>query len=138
MENFGFFKIKEKSRGPSIIEKKSKFIATAIPVNTINDVETALNSIKIQMKKATHNAYAYRIVNEEGISEDWNDDGEVKGCAGKPILNILQGYNVFNTLIIVTRYYGRIHLGPAGLIKQYSNVAKDLIERVGLKELNEA
>ncbi len=137
MEGFGFFKIKEKSRGPPIIEKKSKFIATAIPVNSLNDVETAIKSLQTEFKKATHNAYAFRIVDENGITENWDDDGEVKGCAGQPIFNILQGYNVYNTLIMVTRYYGRIHLGPAGLIRQYSNAAKDLIERVGLKELNE-
>ncbi|OLS27928.1 MAG: IMPACT family member YigZ [Candidatus Heimdallarchaeota archaeon LC_2] len=137
MEGFGFYKIKEKSRGPPIIEKKSKFIATAVPVRSISEIEEAVKEIKKEMKKATHNAFAYRIVDENGISEDWDDDGEVKGCAGKPILNILQGFSVFNTLLIVTRYYGRIHLGPAGLIRQYSNTAKDLIERVGLKELNE-
>jgi putative IMPACT (imprinted ancient) family translation regulator len=137
MEGFGFFKIKEKSRGPAIIEKKSKFIATAIPVKSIKDVELALENIKKEMKKATHNAYAYRIVDENGISENWDDDGEVKGCAGQPILNILHGFSVFNTLIVVTRFYGRIHLGPSGLIRQYSNTAKDLIQRVGLIEIHE-
>lgn len=137
MDEIGFLKIKEKSRGPPIIEKKSRFIATAIPVNNLKDVETAIKSLHAEFKKATHNAYAYRIVDENGITEDWDDDGEVKGCAGQPIINILQGYNVYNTLIMVTRYYGRIHLGPAGLIRQYSNTAKDLIERVGLKQLTE-
>lgn len=82
MESFGFFKIKEKSRGPPIIEKKSKFIATAVPVRSMNEIEVALKEIKHEMKKATHNAYAYRIVDENGISENWDDDGEVKGCAG--------------------------------------------------------
>lgn len=137
MKGIGFFKIKEKSRGSPKIEKKSKFIATAIPVNTIDEVGEAINSISVEMKKATHNAYAYRIIDENGISEDWSDDGEVKGCAGLPILNILQGNNIYNTLMIVTRFYGRIHLGPAGLIRQYSKTAQDLIERVGLKELHE-
>ena len=137
MESFGFFKIKEKSRGLPIIERKSKFIATAIPVSSISEMEEALREIKKEMKKATHNAYAYRIVDEDGISENWDDDGEVKGCAGRPILNILQSFSVFNTIIIVTRFYGRIHLGPSGLIRQYSNVTKDLIQLVGLIDINQ-
>lgn len=136
MERIGFFKIKQKGRGRPSIKKKSKFIATAIPVKTENDIEIAIKSIEAEMKKATHNAYAYRIVDENGISEDWSDDGEVKGCAGQPIVNILQAFSVYNTLIIVTRYYGRIKLGPAELIRQYSNAAKDLIHGIGLIELN--
>ncbi|MHA2027946.1 MAG: YigZ family protein [Candidatus Kariarchaeaceae archaeon] len=136
MEDFGFYKIKEKARGPPFIEKKSKFIATGIPVKSIEEVDLALAEIKKEMKKATHNAYAYRIVDEAGISENWDDDNEVKGCAGQPILNILHGYSVFNTLIVVTRFYGRVHLGPSGLIRQYSNAAKDLIKRVGLIDIN--
>lgn len=137
MDSFGFFKIKEKSRGHPVIEKKSKFIVTAVPVSSINEMDEALTEIRKEMKKATHNAYAYRIVDENGITENWDDDGEVKGCAGQPILNILQGFSVYNTLIVVTRFYGRIHLGPSGLIRQYSNVTKDLIQLVGLIDINQ-
>ena len=99
------------------------------------EVEKALIEIKSEMKKATHNTYAYRLVDENGINENWDDDGEVRGCAGQPILNIIQSFSVFNTLIVVTRYYGRINLGPSGLIRQYSSAAKDLIQRVGLVDI---
>lgn len=87
-----------------------------------------------EFKKATHNAFAYRI----GYPVEWeesSDDGEVKGCAGLPIMNILRNKEITNILVIVTRFYGGIKLGPAGLIRSYSHCATDLIDKIGTCEL---
>ncbi len=86
------------------------------------------------MKKASHNAWALRCETDTGIWEESSDDGEVSGCAGKPIMNILQHMGVVNVLVVVTRYYGGINLGPAGLIRAYSSTAKELLENIGFTD----
>ena len=86
------------------------------------------------MKKATHNAWALRCETPTGIWEESSDDEEVTGCAGKPIMMILQQLQLVNVLVIVTRYYGGINLGPAGLIKDYSPTAKELLENIGFED----
>lgn len=111
--------------------KKSTFIASAYKIKAIENKTDILLQIKNEMKKASHNAWALRYVTPQGIWEDSSDDGEVSGCAGKPILFILQHLQLVNIMVVVTRYYGGINLGPAGLRKAYSNTAKNLIELIG-------
>jgi len=126
--------IAESGRGPKIKIKKSIFIATIFRVVSKNDVEDHISKIQEEFKKATHNAYAYRIGNPVSWEESF-DDGEVKGCAGKPIMNILQKQEITNTLVVVTRFYGGVKLGPGGLIRAYSKTASGLITAIGLENL---
>lgn len=126
--------IAESGRGPKRKIKKSIFIATIFRIASKNDVEENLSKIQEEFKKATHNAYAYRIGNPVTWEES-SDDGEVKGCAGKPIMNILQKQEITNTLVIVTRFYGGVKLGPGGLIRAYSKTASGLITAIGLENL---
>ena len=126
--------IAESGRGPKIKIKKSIFIATIFRVVSKNDVEDHISKIQEEFKKATHNAYAYRIGNPVSWEES-SDDGEVKGCAGKPIMNILQKQEITNTLVVVTRFYGGVKLGPGGLIRAYSKTASGLITAIGLENL---
>ena len=130
------YSITQAIRGPKIREKKSIFIATAIPVSGREAVMTALDELRQEFSKATHNAYAYRICVNQEIHADCHDDGEVPRTAGEPILNILGHYEIINILMVVTRFYGRIHLGPAGLIRQYSGAAKDLLDHIELITMN--
>ncbi len=116
-------------RGPKIKIKKSVFIATAIPITSTNDALLAIDRIKKEFSKATHNAWAWRIYPDK---YDFNDDGELKGTAGNIIYNILVRENIFNTILIVTRFYGGIHLGRGGLIRAYSGAALDLIKNCEL------
>lgn len=98
----------------------------------MQEIEERLDEIKEEFNKATHNAYAYRVIENGKVRADRDDDDEVKGTAGDPILKILGHYEMVNVLAIVTRYYGRIHLGPAGLIRQYSGAIKDLLDNIPL------
>jgi putative IMPACT (imprinted ancient) family translation regulator len=66
------------------------------------------------------------------IIADCHDDGEVHKTAGEPILNVLGNRDMINILLVVTRFYGRIHLGPAGLIRRYSGTARDLLDNIEL------
>ena len=126
-------KLLQSGRGNKVTIKKSKFVATAYKIVNVEEKIELLENIKKEMKKATHNAWALRCETSTGIWEDSSDDGEVLGCAGKPIMLILQQLQIVNVLVVVTRYYGGINLGPAGLIKAYSSTAKQLLENIGFE-----
>jgi putative IMPACT (imprinted ancient) family translation regulator len=70
------------------------------------------------------------------VIADCHDDGEVHRTAGEPILNVLGQMKVVNVLMVVTRYYGRIQLGPAGLTRMYSGTARDLLNNIELEEIS--
>ena len=122
--------ISDSGRGLKNKIKKSIFITTIYHVSSQEEVQSHLLKIQEEFRKATHNAYAYRIGNPT-LWEESSDDGEVKGCAGKPIMNILQKQEITNTLVIVTRFYGGVKLGPGGLIRAYSKSAAELIKIIG-------
>lgn len=117
--------------------KKSRFIATIIPVFTLEDIEKEMYKIKKEMKKASHSAYAYRILQSNGeINSNFHDDGEVPSTAGLPIFNALNQFEMINVLLVVTRFYGGINLGKGGLIRAYSGAARDLLQNIQLLEFN--
>ena len=105
--------------------KNSKFIGVIIPIESINDVKNNLNKIKEEYKNATHYCYAFKLINDKGFS----DDREPNKTAGIPILNVIEGNNLVNVLVIVIRYFGGIKLGPGGLIRAYSNTTKEVINK---------
>ncbi|OOB76838.1 MAG: YigZ family protein [Epulopiscium sp. Nuni2H_MBin003] len=114
-----------------IIEKKSRFIATAIPINSEDEAKTHLVNIKKTHYNANHNCYAYQL--EDGIQK-CSDDKEPSGTAGRPILDVLSGNNITNAIIIVTRYFGGTLLGTGGLVHAYSSAAKQVILEATLIE----
>ena len=111
--------------------KNSKFIGVIIPIESLDDVKDNINDIKEEYKNATHYCYAFTLINNKGFS----DDGEPNKTAGIPILNVIEGNNLVNVLVIVIRYFGGIKLGPGGLIRAYSNTCKEVINKSTLVEL---
>ena len=111
--------------------KNSKFIGIIIPIESINDIKDNLNKIKDEYKNATHYCYAYKLINNKGFS----DDKEPNKTAGIPILNVIEGNNLVNVLVVVIRYFGGIKLGPGGLIRAYSSTCKEVINKSTLVEL---
>lgn len=118
-----------------IVEKKSKFIANLIYVDSIQDAENIIKDIKKKYFDARHNCIAYRIVENEKIVERSSDDGEPSGTAGAPMLTILQKNNLANVLVIVTRYFGGILLGTGGLVRAYSESTIKAIEEADKVEM---
>lgn len=104
--------------------KKSKFIGLYYEVNEVEEIPQILASLKKEHKKARHMPYAYKINSNVKKS----DDKEPSGTAGLPILNIIEKNNLNNCLIIVIRYFGGIKLGAGGLLRAYSNAAKEAIK----------
>ena len=112
-----------------IIEKKSKFIANLIHVESIEEAENSIKEIKKRYHDARHNCIAYRVIDDGRIVEKASDDGEPSGTAGGPMLNILQKNNLCNIVVVVTRYFGGILLGTGGLVRAYSDATQNVIEK---------
>lgn len=107
-----------------IIEKKSRFIAT---VRLVESEEEALAFIEEMRKKywnATHNCFAY-VIGEHREIVRCSDDGEPSGTAGKPMLDVLLGEELYNTAVVVTRYFGGTLLGTGGLVRAYSKAVQE-------------
>lgn len=109
-----------------ITEKKSKFICHAYHVETVEKAEEIIKELRKKYHDARHNCYAYRIL-KDNVSRS-SDDGEPSGTAGTPMLNILEGRELTNILVVVTRYFGGILLGTGGLVRAYSSATTECLE----------
>ena len=99
-------------------EKRSKFLAFAHHVETIDEIKDILASYRKKYYDARHVCYAY-VLGADKADFRANDDGEPSSTAGKPILGQINSYDLTNVLVIVVRYYGGVNLGTGGLIVAY-------------------
>jgi uncharacterized YigZ family protein len=108
-------------------EKASKFFAFAFPVRSVEDVEERLSEVAKRFYDARHVCYAYRL---GPTGERWraNDAGEPAHSAGDPILGELKRIGVTDALVVVVRYFGGTKLGVGGLIRAYSEAARDALD----------
>ena len=106
-----------------IVEKKSRFIATVQPVHTEEEAISFIESVKKQYWDARHNCFAY-VIGERSQIQRCSDDGEPSGTAGKPMLDVLLGEEVHDTVVVVTRYFGGTLLGTGGLVRAYQGATK--------------
>lgn len=118
------YKIVYKAGVGEIEVKKSKFIATISPAETEEEAISFIDDMKKKYYDATHNCTAYIIAGKSTISK-CNDDGEPSRTAGYPMLNVLQGENLYNLVAVVTRYFGGTLLGTGGLVRAYSDAVKE-------------
>ncbi len=119
-----------------VVEKKSKFIANIFYVESIEEAEERIKETKKKYFDARHNCFAYRVATKEGIVERFSDDGEPSGTAGGPMLTTLNGQNLANIVVIVTRYFGGILLGVGGLIRAYTLALQEALNKVPLKNMD--
>lgn len=110
-------------------EKRSKFLAFALPVTTVEQVKEFVDAYQKKYYDARHVCYAYRL-GERGDVERSNDNGEPSGTAGKPILGQIHSKELTNVLVIVVRYFGGVKLGTSGLIVAYRLAAAEALEAV--------
>ncbi|WP_314011137.1 YigZ family protein [Pseudostreptobacillus hongkongensis] len=106
------------------LEKKSRFIGYIKPVNTVLDAEKFIKKISEKHFDATHNVYAYKVVENNQEYFKFNDNGEPLNTAGKPMAEIINRLDVSNLVIVSTRYFGGVKLGAGGLIRNYAKCAK--------------
>ncbi len=107
-------------------EKRSKFLAFAHHVETIEEVKDIVAGYRKKYYDARHVCYAY-MLGAERTDFRANDDGEPSSTAGKPILGQINSLELTNVLVVVVRYYGGVNLGTGGLIVAYREAASDAL-----------
>lgn len=110
-----------------IVEKKSRFIAHTYHVTTEEEVQEVLEKVRKEYWDARHNCWAYSI-GEKQPALRCSDDGEPSGTAGKPMLEVLTGQEIYNVVAVVTRYFGGTLLGTGGLIRAYTKSTQEGIQ----------
>lgn len=113
-------------------EKRSKFLAFAHHVETIDEIKDILASYHKKYYDARHVCYAY-VLGADKANFRANDDGEPSSTAGKPILGQINSYDLTNVLVIVVRYYGGVNLGTGGLIVAYRTAAADALDHATIE-----
>jgi uncharacterized YigZ family protein len=114
-----------------IVVKRSRFIATARPVDTESEAQQFIDAVRREFWDATHNVYAFTVgPNDEVVRS--SDDGEPSGTAGRPVLEVILKERVKYCAVVVTRYFGGTLLGAGGLVRAYSSAARDGLHAAGI------
>jgi len=115
-------------------EKKSRFLGFIYHVSSEDDVSEILKPMKKKFWDSRHICYAY-ILGSDGSKQKFSDDGEPSGTAGKPILDVLSGRGLSDTLAVVVRYFGGVLLGTGGLVRAYHEACADALNNATLIEM---
>ena len=134
MESKESYRIMTREGSGEIVEKKSRFIANVFSVDSVDAAEEKIAMIQKKFWDARHNCYAFVIGADSSVTR-CSDNGEPSGTAGKPILEVIKGAGITNVLIIVTRYFGGVLLGTGGLVRAYTQAAKEGIKASSVGEM---
>ncbi|KIX09057.1 uncharacterized protein Z518_00135 [Rhinocladiella mackenziei CBS 650.93] len=116
---------------------KSTFIARACPVSSLPEAMDSISHLLSTNKKvatATHNITAWRIQSTNTQTgnattiQDSDDDGET--AAGGRVLHLMQVMDVWNVVVVVTRWYGGVKLGP-DRFRLINSVAREALVKGG-------
>jgi len=113
----------------TFVEKRSEFIGHVWPVESEEEARGHIEAMKKKYHDARHNCWCY-IVKDGPVR--YSDDGEPQGTAGQPMLGVFQKEGVTNVCCVVTRYFGGILLGAGGLVRAYTQSAKDALDAAGI------
>ncbi len=111
------------------MEKRSRFLGRVWPVDSEEEARARIEETKKKHYDARHNCWCYLL--RDGPVR-YSDDGEPQGTAGQPMLNVFQREGVVNVCCVVTRYFGGILLGAGGLVRAYTQSAKDALDAAGI------
>ena len=114
-------------------EKRSKFIATLIHVESEEEACDFIAKMRNKYWDARHNVFAYTL--SENNLKRFSDDGEPHGTAGKPVLDVIDGAELKNVAVVVTRYFGGILLGTGGLVRAYSAAVQGAVSNAKIKTM---
>ena len=110
-------------------EKRSRFIGRVWRVSSEEEARQRIEETRKKHYDARHNCWCYLI--QDGPVRH-SDDGEPQGTAGQPMLNVFQREGVTDVCCVVTRYFGGVLLGAGGLVRAYTQSAKDALDAAGI------
>lgn len=113
-----------------LVEKRSRFIGQVWLVSSEEEARVRIEETRKKHYDARHNCWCCRL--HDGGVERCSDDGEPQGTAGQPMLNVFQREDVTDVLCVVTRYFGGVLLGAGGLVRAYTQAAKDALDAAGI------
>ena len=114
--------------GTSDVEaKKSHFLGELRAVKSEEEARSFIDEVRKKHYDARHHCFAMRIGTPEAVFERSGDDGEPQGTAGKTMLEILKGADLYDVCAVVTRYFGGTLLGTGGLVRAYSDSLKEAL-----------
>lgn len=119
-----------------IIIKKSRFIAIAEKIDSLEQVKDIVRKVREEHPKANHVVHA-AVAGKSGTIYSSSDDKEPKNTAGRPALEVLKGSQVTNIIVCIVRYFGGTLLGTGGLVKAYGDAVKAVLENLKTEELRE-
>ncbi len=114
--------------------KGSRHIATVIPIQCEAEVSGHLERVAQELTRANHHAYAWRLGRDREKFR-YNDNGEPSGSAGKPMLQQIDGHELTNVLVVVTRYFGGTKLGVGGLVRAYGGACAEALDLADIVEV---
>ena len=113
--------------------KRSHFLGLAARTTSEAQAREFIASRRVLYPDARHHCSAFIIANPGATpTERSNDDGEPSGTAGKPMLEVLRGSQIFDVTVVVTRYFGGTLLGTGGLVRAYSQATAQALEQLSL------
>ena len=121
----GYLSVCSTSTHEKVIER-SRFIARCGHVEGEEEARAFIGAVRAEHSLATHNCFAF-VADKAGNLLRFSDDGEPQGTAGMPILEVIRSKKLFETAIVVTRYFGGIKLGAGGLVRAYAGAAADVL-----------
>ncbi len=114
--------------------EKSRFIAYIKHVENREEADAFISEIRTLHRDARHNVPAFVLGKNSEIQ--WaSDDGEPSGTSGAPVLKLLTSNGLTDVAVVVTRYFGGIKLGTGGLMRAYTGVVRDVLEKAGRCEM---
>ena len=116
--------------------RKSRFIAHAIPITSLDEIKALVQEARAEHPGANHVVHA-AVVGKGGDLYSYSDDKEPRNTAGRPALEVLKGSGVSNILILIIRYFGGTLLGTGGLVKAYGQSVRELLPLLKTEELIE-
>ena len=114
-----------------IEEKRSRFLCTLERVADEAEARAVVERLRKEHWDARHTCSAFRLGPPPQPVERSNDDGEPAGTAGAPMLEVLRGADVSDTVAVVTRWFGGTLLGAGGLVRAYSDAVRSALDEVG-------
>ena len=112
-----------------LTEKRSRFLGHVRMVESEEEAKAFIAEMKRKYYDARHNCWCYAV---RDVAERYSDDGEPQGSAGIPMLEVLRRRGVTNAVCVVTRYFGGVLLGTGGLLRAYTQSAKDALDAAGI------
>jgi len=113
---------------------RSRFITTLERTETTEEARHFISEIRGEMPDASHHVYAFRVGYGNSVIEGMSDDGEPSGTSGPPTLAVLRGSDIGDIAVVTTRYFGGTKLGTGGLVRAYTESAKEALATLALDQ----